>query len=409
MSTDRWKGWLGQTWLKRRTLLDRKVWTEAAYDPNVRALVLQALLVLVLLFVATEIVLNTAANLKKQNIASGFEFLSRTAGFDVSQTLVPYTSKSSYWQAFLVGLTNTLLVAALGISIATVLGFAIGIARLSPNWLASKLALSYVELVRNVPLLLQLLIWYVAVLRALPAPADALALPAGAQLDKRGLHLPHLSFEHGGALLAVFVVLALVAAFVLRRYAAHDDRAYMRAPFALHTGWMLIALLPALALLYAALHVKVAYPVLGRFNFEGGLSIEPEFMALLIGLSTYTAAFISEIVRAGLLGVPRGQREAAAALGLSRGHALRFVILPQAMRIIIPPLTNQYLNLTKNSSLAVAIGYPDLVSVFSGTVLNQTGQAVEVILITMAVYLAISLATALFMNWFDSKTSWAER
>jgi general L-amino acid transport system permease protein len=389
--------------------LDRKTWTEAAYDPNVRAVVFQSLLVLVLLIVATEIVLNTAANLKKQNITSGFEFLSRTAGFDVSQSLVPYTSKSSYGQAFLVGLTNTLLVAGLGIVIATVLGFAIGIARLSPNWLASKLALTYVELVRNVPLLLQLLIWYVAVLRALPAPAEALALPAGAHFDKRGLHLPHLAFEHSGVLLAASIVVALAGAYFLRRQAKQDEPSFMHKPVALYAGWALIILLPMLALLYASMHVKVAYPVLGRFNYEGGLSIEPEFMALLIGLSTYTAAFISEIVRAGLLGVPRGQREAAAALGLSRRQALRFVILPQAMRIITPPLTNQYLNLTKNSSLAVAIGYPDLVSVFSGTVLNQTGQAVEVILITMAVYLAISLATALLMGWFNAKTNWAER
>jgi general L-amino acid transport system permease protein len=398
MSVERLKRWL-----------DWKTWTEAAYDPQVRAIAFQCLLVLVLLIVATEIAINTAANLKKQNIASGFDFLSHTAGFDVSQSLVPYTSKSSYGEAFLVGLTNTLLVAGLGIGIATVLGFAIGIARLSPNWLTSKLALTYVELVRNVPLLLQLLVWYVAVLRGLPAPAEALQLPTGAQLDKRGLHLPGLTFEHGGAVLAVSIIVALTAFYVLRRYAAPDETGSGRTRLAIEIGRALVVLLPALALIYAALHVKVNYPVLGRFNFEGGLSIEPEFLALLIGLSTYTAAFISEIVRAGLLGVPRGQREAAVALGLNRRQALRLVILPQAMRIITPPLTNQYLNLTKNSSLAVAIGYPDLVSVFSGTVLNQTGQAVEVILITMAVYLAISLATALIMNRFNARTTWAER
>lgn len=386
-----------------------KTWTDAAYDPRVRAIVFQTLLVLALIMLAVEIVLNTAANLQKQNIASGFGFLSRTAGFDISQTLIPYSSKSSYGQAFLVGLTNTLLVAALGIVLATVLGFAIGIARGSPNWLASRLALAYVELIRNVPLLLQLLVWYVAVLRALPAPQDALGIPGGAFVDTRGLHLPRVAIESGGGmLLLVALLLSLVGALWLwRRNTQRRDQDETRREPLLLAGWAAVALLPILALLLVG--KTVTYPTLGRFNFEGGLSIEPEFLALLIGLSTYTAAFIAEIVRAGLDGVPKGQREAAAALGLSRRQALRLVILPQALRIIIPPLTNQYLNLTKNSSLAVAIGYPDLVSVFSGTVLNQTGQAVEVILITMAVYLAISLATALAMNWFNARTAWAER
>ncbi|WBT37390.1 amino acid ABC transporter permease [Hyphomicrobium sp. DMF-1] len=390
-------------------LTDRKAWTRAVYDPQVRAVVFQALLVLVLALVATEIVLNTAANLKKQNIASGFDFLTRTAGFDVSQSLLPYTSKSTYGQAFLVGLTNTLLVAALGVVLATALGFVLGIARLSPNWLASKLALAYVELVRNVPLLLQLLIWYVAVLRAFPAPGDALALPFGAYLDKRGLHLPHIALAHGGWL-ALSILAALALAWWLKRRAKQDQKSGpAHSPSLRSAGWVLAGLVPVIVLIWSSLGATVRYPVLGRFNYEGGLSIEPEFLALLIGLTTYTAAFIAEIVRAGLSGVPRGQREAAAALGLSRRQALRLVILPQALRIIIPPLTNQYLNLTKNSSLAVAIGYPDLVSVFSGTVLNQTGQAVEVILITMAVYLLISLATALAMNAFNARTAWAER
>jgi general L-amino acid transport system permease protein len=331
-------------WRKRET------WVDAAYDPAKRGLALQGLLVAVLLVLAYGIVSNTIANLEKQNIASGFDFLSRTAGFDVSQTLIPYSSRSSYGAVFLVGLVNTLLVAALGIVIATVLGFTLGIARLSPNWLASRLALGYVELVRNVPVLLQLLVWYVAVLRALPMPQDAIALPGGAFVDTRGLHLPWLSFAQG-----------------------------------------------------------LDFPVLGRFNFEGGLTIEPEFLALLTGLSIYTAAFIAEIVRAGLLAVPRGQHEAAKALGLSRWATLRYVVMPQALRVIVPPLSNQYLNLAKNSSLAVAIGYPDLVSVFAGTVLNQTGQAVEVISITMAVYLAISLAGALAMNRLNARLAWPER
>jgi general L-amino acid transport system permease protein len=314
-------------------------WRDAAYDTHVRGLALQGLLALALLAGGAWIVSNTFANLEKQNIASGLDFLSRTAGFDISQTPIPYSSRSSYGAAFLIGILA-----------ATGLGFAIGIARLSPNWLSSRLALAYVELVRNVPLLLQLFVWYVAVLRALPPPQEALALPGGAFFDTRGLHLPWYSLAQG-----------------------------------------------------------FDFPVLGRFNFEGGLTIEPEFLALAAGLSTYTAAFIAEIVRAGLLAVPRGQHEAAAALGLSRLVTLRRVVMPQALRVIVPPLTSQYLNLAKNSSLAVAIGYSDLVSVFAGTVLNQTGQAVEVILITMAVYLAISLSGALAMNLFNARTAWPER
>ena len=385
--------------------LARKTWIDAAYDPAVRAIVFQVLLASLLLLLAVEIVLNTAANLQKQNIASGFDFLSRTAGFDVSQSLIPYTNKSTYGQAFLVGLTNTLLVAVLGVVLATVLGFALGFARGSPNWLASRLALAYVEVVRNVPLLLQLLIWYVAVLRALPMPQDALSLPGGTFFDKRGLHLPGVTVADGSApFIATVALLLLVIACFLRRRARGTGTGGPRELF----GHAAIFLLPVFLMLLA-LRVTLTTPELGRFNYEGGTSIQPEFLALLIGLSTYTAAFIAEIVRAGLDGVPKGQREAAAALGLSRRQALRLVILPQALRIIIPPLTNQYLNLTKNSSLAVAIGYPDLVSVFSGTVLNQTGQAVEVILITMAVYLALSLATALAMGWFNARTAWAER
>ena len=389
-----------------RRWLDRKTWIDAAYDPAVRAVAFQALLAVLLVALAVEIVLNTAANLEKQNIASGFDFLSRTAGFDISQSLVPYSSKSSYGQAFLVGLMNTLLVAGIGVVLATVLGFALGIARGSPNWLASRLALGYVEAVRNVPLLLQLLVWYVAVLRALPAPQEAHSLPGGVFVDKRGLHLPRLVIESGGGVMTVTIIAALLgAAWLWRRWRKRGDAAADPTDV---VGRALVVALPIIAgVLW--LRSTVATPELGRFNYDGGLSIEPEFLALLIGLSTYTAAFIAEIVRAGLDGVPKGQREAAAALGLSRRQALRFVILPQALRIIIPPLTNQYLNLTKNSSLAVAIGYPDLVSVFSGTVLNQTGQAVEVIVITMAVYLAISLATALAMNWLNARTAWAER
>lgn len=383
-------------------------WKDAAYDPRVRGTAFQVLLLIAVAVLTVEIVRNTAANLKAQNIASGFDFLSRAAGFDISQTLVPYSYRSSYAQAFLVGLTNTLLVAVLGIAIATALGFAIGIARLSPNWLASRLALVYVEAVRNVPLLLQLLVWYIAVLRSLPAPSAALSLPGGAKLDVRGLHVPRIAVDHSWLVWVALAVSLAGAAWLWRN--ARRRRDGIAAPL-LHVrmAWAAVIVPPLAALAWAFARADITYPVLGRFNHDGGVSIEPEFLALLVGLSTYTAAFIAEIVRAGLLGVPRGQHEAAAALGLNRRQTLRLVILPQAMRIIIPPLTNQYLNLTKNSSLAVAIGYPDLVSVFAGTVLNQTGQAVEVIAITMAVYLTISLATALLMNRLNALSAWRER
>jgi general L-amino acid transport system permease protein len=381
-----------------------------AYDPKARAYAFQALLLIALFVLGYEIVTNTATNLKKQNIASGFGFLSRTAGFDISQTLIDYNSKATYARAFLAGLANTLLVSVLGIITATVLGFALGIARLSSNWLVARLALVYVETVRNVPVLLQLLVWYVAVLRALPAPKDSLALGGGTFLNVRGLHLPRPVLPDGfGWTVLALLALGIAAVLWLRRWAARR-RLETGEQFPVFWSSLALIVLPPLALFLAAgAPLAFDYPELGRFNFAGGLTIEPEFMALLVGLSVYTAAFIAEIVRSGIAGVPRGQLEAAAALGLTRTQSLRLVVIPQAMRIIIPPLTNQYLNLTKNSSLAVAIGYPDLVSVFAGTVLNQTGQAVEVILITMAVYLAISLVTAAAMNVFNARMAIVER
>ncbi len=384
--------------------------TDLAYDPKVRARAAQALLLVALLLLAYEIVTNTAANLKKQNIASGFGFLDRTAGFDVSQTLIDYNSKMSYARAFLVGLANTLLVAVLGIIAATVLGFAIGIARLSSNWLVARLALVYVEIVRNVPVLLQLLVWYVAVLRALPMPQQSLALggrilfrrPRAASAAPRcpgrirvGLSRHTRARRRRRSLVAP-----------LGGEAAHRDRQAV-------PGLLVVARVDHAAAA-RSIHLGRRTPLLrlprarplqlhGRTHDRAGVHGAPR------RLTVYTAAFIAEIVRSGISGVPRGQKEAAAALGLTRTQALRLVIVPQAMRIIIPPLTNQYLNLTKNSSLAVAIGYPDLVSVFAGTVLNQTGQAVEVILITMAVYLAISLTTALAMNVFNARMAIVER
>jgi general L-amino acid transport system permease protein len=396
--------------LKLPTLpADLSTWTAYLYDPKVRAAIFQGLLLVALVVLGYEIVINTAENLRKQNIASGFGFLGRTSGFDVSQTLIDYSSKSTYARAFWVGLINTLIVASLGIVIATVLGFIIGLARLSSNWLVSRLALTYVETVRNIPLLLQLLVWYVGVLRALPMPQNSWALGFGTTFDVRGLHMPRFVFGDGAGWAGLVLIGGIVVAVALERW-ARKRRETTGQPFpVLASSAGLVIVLPFLVFALAGFPFDLEYPKLERFNFEGGFTIEPEFMALLAGLSTYTAAFIAEIVRSGVAAVPRGQTEAAMALGLNRRDMLRLVIVPQAMRIIIPPLTNQYLNLTKNSSLATAIGYPDLVSVFAGTVLNLTGQAVEVILITMGVYLTLSLLTALAMNWFNARMALVER
>jgi len=379
------------------------------YDPKTRGLILQVVLLLALVILGYEIVTNTAENLRKQNLASGFGFLGKTASFDISQTLVEYRSTMSYGRAFVVGLLNTLLVSALGIVLATFLGFAVGLGRLSHNWIVARLSTAYVEIVRNVPLLLQLFVWYVGVLRAMPMPQQSLAL-GPAHVDVRGVHLPRFVLEGDvGWILVVALLCGLAWALVLARWARRRQIATGETFPAAAAGLALIAGLPLLALLLLGLPVNIDYPQLGLYNFEGGLTIEPEFLALLAGLTFYTAAFIAEIVRSGIEAVPRGQKEAAAALGLRPWQVQRLVVIPQSLRVIIPPLTNQYLNLTKNSSLAVAIGYPDLVSVFAGTVLNQTNQAVEVILITMGVYLAISLATALAMNWFNARMALVER
>jgi general L-amino acid transport system permease protein len=379
------------------------------YQPEARQIAYQVILVLLLGYAAYWVVTNVADNLRRQNIASGFEFLGRTSGFDISQTLIEYSNLSTYGRAFWVGLLNTLLVAALGIVAATAIGFIVGIARLSSNWLIARLATVYVEAVRNVPLLLQLFFWYFGVLKNLPSPRQSYVLPGGAYFNVRGLYVPALVPQPGfGMVLGAFAA-GIVTAFALwwlarrRRELTGERFPVLWAALAAVIG------LPLLVFLVAGLPLAVDYPELSGFNFQGGIAVQPELIALLLGLSIYTASFIAEIVRAGILGVPKGQTEAAQALGLSRGQALRLVIVPQAARIIIPPLTSQYLNLTKNSSLAVAIGYPDFVSVFTGTVLNQTGQAVEVILMTMGVFLTISLLTSLFMNWFNRRMALVER
>jgi general L-amino acid transport system permease protein len=379
------------------------------YRPEVRQIIYQVVLVVLLLALFYMLVHNTAANLRKQNIASGFDFIGRTAGFDVSQTLISFNSSMTYGRAFLVGLLNTLLVAGIGIVVATVLGFVIGIARLSSNWLIARLATVYVEIIRNIPLLLQLFFWYFAVLKALPPPRQSVALPGGGFLNVRGLYLPAPIPEPGFEIVGLTMLVGVVAALLLYGWAVRRQRLTGQQFPVFFSSLALIIGLPLVVHLMLGSPLLFEYPELKGFNFQGGMVLQPEFLALLLGLSIYTASFIAEIVRAGIQGVSKGQKEAALAIGLSQGQSLRLVVIPQAMRIIIPPLTSQFLNLTKNSSLAVAIGYPDLVSVWSGTVLNQTGQAVEVILVTMCVFLTISLVTSAFMNWFNRRMALVER
>ena len=453
-------------------------------DPRIRGFAFQAVLLAVLGFLLWEAATNAANNMRARGIPTNFDFWNRTAGFDVNQTLITYSATSTYGQAFWVGLLNTLLVAGIGVVLTTIVGFTVGIARLSNNWIVARIATIYVETIRNVPLLLQLLFWYNAVLKPLPGPRESLSLPGftlampgaiaigalvlavaafafyrmthirgglgealativapllmglgvlvfvigpqalvgfggtglvvaagsvGVFLNNRGLILPEPKFGAGFE----WVVFALVAAIVLaigywlwaRREQARSGR---QSPTLLIAA-ILIIFLPLVVFLMVGRPLGVDYATLRGFNYQGGVRVLPEFVALLLGLVLYTASFIAEIVRAGILSVAKGQTEAASALGMRSGPTLNLIVIPQAMRVIIPPLTNQYLNLTKNSSLAVFIGYPDLVQVFAGTVLNQTGAAVQVITITMGVYLLISLATSLIMGLYNRRMSLRER
>jgi general L-amino acid transport system permease protein len=392
-----------------RAGMDDKPAVSPLHDPRWRGVAWQIVLCVVIAVLVYGAIDNAAQNLQKARIASGFAFWNHPAGFDISQTLIDYSTASTYGRAFWVGLLNTLLVASLGIVFATVIGFIVGIARLSGNLLVSKLAGGYVEIVRNLPLLLQLLFWYNAVLKALPELANSAVLPGGALLNNRGLFLPQPVAGEGLALVPLMFFIGLAGALLFRRWARRRQDLTGRQAPVMMVAVLLIVGLPLLTFLLSGMPVEFIAPEKGRFNIRGGIEILPEFTALLFGLSIYTGAFIAEAVRAGILAVSHGQTEAAYSLGLRPGQTLRRVVIPQAMRVIAPPLTNQYLNLTKNSSLAVAIGYPDLVQVFAGTVLNQTGQAVEVIAITMVVYLVISLVTSLLMNLYNARIALVER
>ncbi|MCF6327827.1 MAG: amino acid ABC transporter permease [Devosiaceae bacterium] len=379
------------------------------YDPKIRAWFYQILLLGGVLWFFSSIWGNLTANMARQNIRTGFGFLDNTSSFEIGFKLIEYDRSSTFGDALLVGFLNTMLVSVTGIFIATLLGFTIGIARLSSNWIIARLATVYIEIMRNIPLLLQMVFWYFGVLAVMPGVKQSIELPLYSVFNNRGLVTPAPQYSDNFSLVWIALVVALIVAFFVTRWAQkRQDETGKRPPAALiNTG--IIVGLPAIVWLAIGATLTFTIPVLRGFNYVDGIHIPPEFIALLWALILYTAAFIAEIVRAGILAVPTGQGEAAKSLGLSEKHRLRQVIIPQAMRVIVPPLTSQYLNLTKNSSLAVVIGYPDLVSVFMGTTLNQTGQAVEVVAITMTIYLALSLGTSAFMNWFNARIALTER
>ncbi len=377
-------------------------------DPDKRALLFQILMVLTILGFFYYIINNALTNLENRGITTGFGFLSQAAGFDILLTLIPFDATYSFGRTFIVGLLNTLLVSALGIILATLLGFIMGVARLSHNWLVARVATVYIETFRNIPLLLQIFFWYVTVLQTLPSPRQSIEI-GSAFLNIRGLYLPAPVVEAGFSAVLVAIAAVIVGIFFLVRWNhKRQDATGQYFPVFWTSVGLLIAV-PTLVYFLAGSPMSWDYPSLQGFNFRGGTTIIPELIALLLALVIYTGTFIAETVRAGILAVSKGQTEAAHALGLSRGKTLRLVVIPQAMRVIIPPLTSQHLNLIKNSSLATAIGYPDLVSVFMGTTLNQTGQAIEIIFMTMAVYLTINLLVSLLMNWYNKRVALVER
>jgi len=378
-------------------------------DPVYRALFFQVLVLGGVFALGYTLVSNTLSNLERQGIASGFGFMETTAGFSILMSLIEYSEEDSYFRAFVVSLLNTLLVAGIGIFFATILGFLVGVARLSSNWLISRMAAIYIETLRNIPLLLQIFFWYFGVLRNLPGPRDSVNLFDTFFLNIRGLYSPSPIFEEGFSLIPWAFVIGVVIVFFMARW-AHKRQEETGQQF--HTVYVSIGILiglPAVAAILTGFPLSWEYPELKGFNFKGGFTLIPELVSLTLALALYTASFIAEIVRAGIMAVSHGQTEASYALGIKPNITLRMVIIPQALRVIIPPLTSQYLNLTKNSSLAAAIAYPDLVLVFAGTVLMQTGQAVEVIAITMSVYLTISLVISAFMNWYNKKMALVER
>ncbi|MDN3701744.1 amino acid ABC transporter permease [Vibrio artabrorum] len=383
--------------------------TNLFYNPTFRSIIFQIIAVGALCAFFYTIVTNALTNLDSRGITTGFDFLSQEAGFGIGLTLIEYDETFSYGRTFFVGLLNTALVSVLGIMLATVLGFSMGIARLSSNWLVSRFAAVYIEIFRNIPLLLQIFFWYFAVLQALPSARQSMSLGEAIFLNVRGLYFPAPVLEQGSSIVIASLIAGIIATFIINIWANNKQKLTGQQTPMLRIAAALILGLPLVTYFVMGMPISADYPVLKGFNFKGGISVIPELAALMLALSIYTAAFIAEIVRSGINAVNHGQTEAAMSLGIPRARTLKLVIIPQALRIIIPPLTSQYLNLTKNSSLAMAIGYPDLVSVFAGTTLNQTGQAIEVIAMTMGVYLTLSLLTSALMNIYNRKVALVER
>lgn len=377
------------------------------YNQKFRFISVQLILLILLSWAILSAWQHLESNLEQRGIDIGFAFLKETSNFSIIFHLIPYNELNSYFHVFLVGLLNTLLVSIIGIVLATLLGFMVGLFSVSRYFLLTSIARTFVEIIRNIPLLLQLFFWYFVVLRAAPYPQNAIHFKNIVYLTNRGLYLPQPLTNIYTCLFAIAGLIALLLAF----YFFYRERkncllAGKNKTYRCYLSWGFLAV-TLFCLIIMGFTLKWQLPTLGRFNFAGGMNLIPEFIALLVALTFYTAAYIAEIVRMGILAVPKGQYEAAKALGFSRWQSLRLVIIPQAMRVITPPLTNQYLNLTKNSSLATAIAYPDLVSVFAGTALNQTGQALEIIGMTMAVYLFISLCISALMMWYESTHRWS--
>ena len=378
-------------------------------DPVIRGWVFQIVVVGLVAGLAWYLVSNTIDNLNRQKIASGFDYLGREAGFEIGDSMIEYSPASTYARAIWVGILNTLRVAVLGIILSTILGTLIGVGRLSPNWLLNKICVWYIEAFRNVPLLLWLFLFDKLISEAFPGPRQAIsALWGSLFLSNRGLYFPVPMADPIHKWMGVGLLVGIVGAVVLHRWAKKRQEATGQPFPSIAAGFGVIVGVPFLIWLAGGAPSAMSWPALKGFNFEGGTVIQPEFTALLLGLVLYTSAFIAEIVRSGILALHKGQSEAAAALGLSRGQSMRLVLLPQALRVIVPPMTSQYLNITKNSSLAIAIGYPDLVASINVTI-NQTGQAIENILLIMAAYLSVSLSISAFMNWYNKRIALTER
>ena len=363
----------------------------------------QTFVLLILVIVASYALYNISANLQKAGITTGFGFLNEPSGFDISQTLIEYSSQSTYADALVVGILNTLLVSVLGIFFSTFIGFFLGVIRLSPNWLVSRMAAAYTEIIRNIPLLLQVLFWYLAILAPLPGPSKAFDLSGIFFLCNRGLQMPKPIFQEGFNVTLVTIIATFILSVILVIWSRNRQRTTGKRFPAYLVALTLLILLPLMSFLGSGSPMHWEIPALKGFNFSGGITVLPELIALGLALTLYSATFIGEYVRSGIMAVDKGQKEAALALGYRPGLMYRLIIIPQAMRVVTPPLISQYLTLIKNSSLAVVIGYPELVHVFAGTALNQSGQAVEIICITMAAYLSISLVISFLMNWYNKK------